>query len=288
MENPKANGQRILASIPKVICKELGEDLWTVKRSMILTSGTLAVDGDFSYIKHQLGMNPISDWKINELTKSSPFHFKENCMLYIPKKMPFPNVDDAVYIHEVGQEVSRLIDASNGHALVLFTSYKPLRLIFQHIKEEHPNRQLIAMNRGRNTAIDEFKESQNAVLFATGSMWEGVNIPGDVLSHLIIVKLPFPIPDPISDYEKSLYLDMNEYLKSVLIPKMLIKLRQGVGRLIRSETDTGVISILDVRASDNGRYHQDVLHALPKCRKAESIEDIGTFLKEKKENSYFE
>jgi ATP-dependent DNA helicase DinG len=69
---------------------------------------------------------------------------------------------------------------------------------------------------------------------------------------------------------------------------MLIKLRQGVGRLIRSETDTGVISILDARASDNRRYHQDVLHALPKCRKAESIEDIRTFLKEKKENSYFE
>lgn len=111
-------------------------------------------------------------------------------MLYIPKKMPFPNVDDAVYIQEVGQEIARLIDASNGHALVLFTSYKPLRLIYQHIKEKHPDRQLIAMNRGRNTAIDEFKKSQKAVLFATGSMWEGVNIPGDVLSHLIIVKLP--------------------------------------------------------------------------------------------------
>lgn len=288
MENPKAKGQRMMASIPKVISKELGDDLWTVKRSMILTSGTLAVDGDFSYIKHQLGMNPISDWKINELTKSSPFHFKENCMLYIPKKMPFPNVDDEAYIQMMGEEISRLIDASNGHALVLFTSYKPLRLIFQHIKEEHPNRQLIAMNRGRNTAIDEFKESQNAVLFATGSMWEGVNIPGDVLSHLIIVKLPFPIPDPISDYEKSLCPDMNEYLKSVLIPKMLIKLRQGVGRLIRSETDTGVISILDVRASDTGRYHLDVLHALPECKRAESINDIRTFLKEKKDKLYFE
>jgi len=288
MENPKAKGQRMLASIPEVISKELGEDLWTAKRSMILTSGTLAVDGDFSYTKNQLGMGALNDWKINELTKSSPYHFKENCMLYIAKKMPFPNLDDGAYIHEISQEISNLITASNGHALVLFTSYKPLRLIYQKIKEEHPNRQIIAMNRGRNTAIDEFKESQNAVLFATGSMWEGVNIPGDVLSHLIIVKLPFPIPDPISDYVKSLYPDMNEYFKSVLIPKMLIKLRQGVGRLIRSETDTGVISILDVRAGDAGRYHQDVLHALPECRRAVRIEDIRAFLKEKKENSYFE
>ncbi len=115
-----------------------------------------------------------------------------------------------------------------------------------------------------------------------------MNIPGDALSHLIIVKLLFPIPDPISDYEKSLYQDMKEYLKSVLIPQMLIKLRQGVGRLIRSETDTGVISILDVRASDNGRYRQDVLDALPKCRRAESVEDIRGFLIEKKDEKFFD
>lgn len=202
--------------------------------------------------------------------------------------MPFPNTDNEEYIQAISREISKLIDASNGQALVLFTSYKPLRLIFQQVKEMQVNRQLIAMNRGRNTAIDEFKNSQNAVLFATGSMWEGVNIPGDVLSHLIIVKLPFPIPDPISDYEKSLYQDMNEYLESVLIPQMLIKLRQGVGRLIRSETDTGIISILDVRASDNGRYHQEVLHALPECRRAESINDIQVFLNEKKDKMYFE
>ncbi|MBF4692260.1 ATP-dependent DNA helicase [Fusibacter ferrireducens] len=288
VENPKARGQRKLSSIPKVISSEIGKDLWTGKRSMILTSGTLAVDGDFSYIKHQLGMSFLGDTKVKELTKSSPFHFEENCMIYLPQTMPFPNIDNEVYIQKLSREISNLIDASNGHALVLFTSYKLLRLIFQHVQEIQPERQMIAMNRGRSATIDEFKQSQNSVLFATGSMWEGVNIPGDVLSHLIIVKLPFPIPDPISDYEKSLYPDMNEYLKSVLIPKMLIKLRQGVGRLIRSETDTGVISILDVRASVNGRYHQDVLHALPRCRKACCIENIREFLREKKDNAYFE
>jgi ATP-dependent DNA helicase DinG len=80
---------------------------------------------------------------------------------------------------------------------------------------------------------------------------------------------------------------MKEYLDEVLVPKMLIKLRQGVGRLIRSESDTGVISILDVRASDNGRYYQDVLHALPKCRRADNVKEIQVFLDEKKEASYF-
>ena len=91
----------------------------------------------------------------------------------------------------------------------------------------------------------------------------------------------------ISDYEKTLYPDMNKYLKSVLIPKMLIKLWQGVGRLIRSETDTGVISILDVRACETGSYHQDVLHALPECRSVESIEDTRAFLNDKKAKKLF-
>lgn len=287
MENAKAKGQRILASIPKEISGVLGEDLWTGKQSMILTSGTIAVDGKFNYIKHQLGMNQVADWKIKELTKNSPFDFQDNCLIYIPANLPHPNADDSKYILRLSEEITRLIEASNGHALVLFTSYKPLRLMYQLIKEQTPKMQLIAMNRGKNNAIDDFRKSQNGVLFATGSMWEGVNIPGDILSHLIIVKLPFPIPDPVSDYEKSQYPDMNEYLDAVLIPKMLIKLRQGVGRLIRSETDTGVISILDARAGVKGRYHDAVLAALPKCQLASEVNDIQQFLLRKKDDAYF-
>lgn len=287
MENPKAKDQRVLASIPKKISEILGEDLWSGKQSMILTSGTIAVDGKFNYIKHHLGMDQVSDWKIEELTKGSPFNFKDNCLLYIPENMPHPNTDDSKYILRVSEEIIRLIEASNGHALVLFTSYKPLRLMYQRIKDQVPKMQLIAMNRGKNNAIDEFRKSQNGVLFATGSMWEGVNIPGDILSHLIIVKLPFPIPDPVSEYEKSLYPDMNEYLDAVLIPKMLIKLRQGAGRLIRNETDTGVVSILDSRAGVKGRYHNAVLAALPKCQVVSDVNEIHQFLKLKKEDAYF-
>ena len=288
IENPKAKGSRILGLIPKAVSKALGEDLWLGNQSMILTSGTLAVNTDFRYIKRQLALSQVNHHKIQELTKDSPFDFKENCMLYIPENMPYPNTDDANYIERMSLEITRLIEASSGHALVLFTSYKPLRLIYKLVKEQVMKIPIMAMSRGKNNSIDEFKRSQNAVLFATGSMWEGVNIPGDILSHLIIVKLPFPIPDPISEYEKTLYPDMNEYLDSVLIPKMLIKLRQGVGRLIRSETDTGVISILDARAGVNGRYHQEVLNALPECKRAKSVEDIQIFLQDKKEKHYFE
>lgn len=288
LENPQIKGGRTLVSLPKVVSKELGADLWSGNRAMILTSGTLGVNGDFSYTKRQLALDQVNNHKIEELSKDSPFDYKNNCMLYIPEHLPYPNTEDANYIDRVSREIARLIDASNGHALVLFTSYKPLRLMYNLIQDQISKVPLIAMSRGKNNSISDFKKGRNAVLFATGSIWEGVNIAGDILSHLIIVKLPFPIPDPISDYEKSLCPDMNVYLDSVLIPKMLIKLRQGVGRLIRSETDTGVISILDARASVNGRYHNAVLSALPDCQLTSDFDEIELFLKSKKNNEYFD
>lgn len=287
IEKPNAKEQSILFSIPKTLSKEMSKDLWYLDRSMLLTSGTISVDGDFHYIKKELGLNFVNKNKILEISKSSPFNFQENCMMYMADNIPFPNSDDEKYIKRVTEETYKLIKASNGHALVLFTSYKPLRKVYKNLSEQITDIPLIEMSRGRSNAVLEFKNSEKGVLFATGSMWEGVNIPGDILSHLIIVKLPFPIPDPISEYEKTLYDDMKEYKDSVLIPKMLIKLRQGVGRLVRSETDTGVISILDVRASRKGKYHHSVTNALPNCKITYNIEDITTFIQEKKDPEYF-
>lgn len=287
IENPNAKGQTILSSIPKTLSQEISKDLWCLDRSMLLTSGTISVDGDFHYIKKELGLNLVNSNKILEISKSSPFNFRENCMIYIADNIPFPNSDDEKYIKRVAEETYKLIKVSAGHALVLFTSYKPLRKVYKYLSEQMTDIPLIEMSRGKSNAVLEFKKSKKGVLLATGSMWEGVNIPGDILSHLIIVKLPFPIPDPISEYEKTLYNDMEEYKNCILIPKMLIKLRQGVGRLIRSETDTGVISILDVRASRKGNYHDAVINALPKCKVAKELGEIERFIREKKDKSYF-
>jgi len=287
LEKTNMKGQCVFVSIPKSLNETLENDLWQSYKSILLTSGTLAVDEDFSYMKKQLGLNRINQNRISEICKVSPFDFNSNCMIYISKGVPFPNTDDENYINKVSDEISKLIKASNGHALVLFTSYKPLRLVYNSLKEEFTDIPLIEMSRGRNEAVNKFRNSGNGVLFATGSMWEGVNIPGDILSQLIIVKLPFPIPDPISDYESRQYDDRNGFMQEVLLPKMLIKLRQGVGRLIRSEFDSGVVSILDSRASIYGKYHKSVMRALPECKIGILIEDINIFLKEKKEKSYF-
>ncbi|WP_156778796.1 ATP-dependent DNA helicase [Clostridium formicaceticum] len=290
LEEPFSKGQTTLASVPITLSKELGQDLWTNDISFLLTSGTIAVDGDFNYIKNELGMKQVRKDRIIEISKGTPFNFEENCLLYVAENMEYPDYDNPKYIANITDEVERLIRASNGHGLVLFTSYKPLRLVYQNLNERIMEIPLFQMTRGRSDAINAFRASGKGVLFATGSMWEGVNIPGDILSHLIIcyVKLPFPIPDPISEYEKTCYSSIDDYLNSVLIPQMLIKLKQGAGRLIRNETDTDIISILDSRAGANGRYHEVVLVALPKCSITSDIQEIKQFLRLMKDKTYFE
>ena len=111
--------------------------------------------------------------------------------------------------------------------------------------------------------IHQFKQASNAVLFAAGSCWEGVDFPGDMVSSLIIVRLPFPVPDPLSEAEREQYPTLQDYIRAVIIPDMQVKLRQGFGRAIRIETDTCVVSILDHRAAPGQRYHQAVLETLP-------------------------
>ncbi|NCC85097.1 MAG: ATP-dependent DNA helicase, partial [Clostridia bacterium] len=110
---------------------------------------------------------------------------------------------------------------------------------------------------------------------------------GDALSLLVIVKLPFAAPDPISDYEQTLYGDMDVYKARVLVPEMLIKLKQGFGRLIRTETDTGVCAILDSRAREGATYHDRMLAALPPCRVTSSVEAVRHFLSDRKPAAYF-
>lgn len=140
-------------------------------------------------------------------------------------------------------------------------------------------------NGGR--VIQQFKESGNGILFAAGSCWEGIDFPGDMVSLLIIAKLPFPIPDPVSDYERKQYPNLRDYINAEVIPEMQKKLRQGFGRAIRTEQDSCVVAILDERASIGGKYHDAALAALPTCPITEKIEDVQQFIREQKRPDYF-
>lgn len=132
-----------------------------------------------------------------------------------------------------------------------------------------------------------FKSLPNAVLFAAGPCWEGIDFPGDMVSLLVIARLPFPVPDPLSEAEQKQYPSLHDYIQTVVLPDMQRKLRQGFGRAIRTETDTCVVAILDQRAEKGQRYRNAVLEALPKCRITDNMEQVAQFIQEQKGPEYF-
>ena len=143
------------------------------------------------------------------------------------------------------------------------------------------------MTRKNNTVIDEFKKSKNGILFASGSMWEGVDCIGDCLSSVIIVRLPFPRRSASLEQKKEDCASLPEFIRTYALPEMLIKLRQGMGRLIRCESDTGLITILDSRAADS-YYANKIDKVISKYPRVNSAEEIQSFFKEVKPAEYFE
>lgn len=281
------NGSYTLCAIPKALNKRLYTDLWYASPPCVLTSGTMSVGGDFSHYKAQNGINFVSGRRVFETSKPSPFVYRRNALLYIPNHMPFPDNKDESYIRAVTEQIRRLILSTHGHALILFTSYRLMERVYYDIQKSGLPFPLYVMNRGRLDVLTAFKKSGNGVLFASDSAGEGIDLAGDILSCLIVVRLPFPVPDPIMECERSLYGDMEDYLQDVIIPAMLIKLRQWFGRGIRRESDTAVFAILDSRAGLRGKYRDDVINALPPMPLTSSVDDVERFIINRKDEEYF-
>jgi len=159
--------------------------------------------------------------------------------------------------------------------------------VFYGLKEQLSDYPLFLMGRGRLDVINRFRRSGNGVLFASDSAGEGIDLAGDILSSLIVVKLPFPVPDPVMEYQRNQYEDFDLYRRDIIIPEMLIKLRQWFGRGIRREKDTAVFSILDSRASLRGRYRTEILNTLPTMPVTDRLMDVADFIIRKKADSYF-
>ena len=200
--------------------------------------------------------------------------------------MPNPNNDSETYIKAIADKVVEIVEATNGHSAILFTSYKVLSAVYELVQERLSKYEIFRMTRKNNTVITDFKKSKNGVLFASGSMWEGVDCVGDCLSSVIIVRLPFPIRSATLEQKKDECEDTAEFIRKYAVPEMLIKLRQGAGRLIRTENDTGLVSILDSRALE-GSYAYRVKKTLSKYPRVHSIEEIKEFFKEVKPDEYF-
>lgn len=170
--------------------------------------------------------------------------------------------------------------------LVLFTSYSMMGNVYRELRGNLPF-PLLKVWKDSQSVIREFKAQKNCVLFAAGSCWEGVDFPGDVVSSLIIVRLPFAVPDPVREAERERYQTLKEYIQKIIVPDMQIKLRQGFGRAIRTETDTCVVSILDSRAGRGGKYHKEVIDALPVCRITDRMADVENFIRNRKRIEYY-
>ena len=275
-----ADGQLTFCAASNRVPQLLRSALWNTREPTILTSGTLTAAGDFDHTEQLLGLAAYAP--LRHFRAESPFNYRKKCLLYIPARRAAA-VPENQYLAD---QIVRLTVACHGHALVLFTSYRQMRNVYDALggRLTFP---VFQAGRGQNRSIQQFKQSGNGVLFAAGSCWEGIDFPGDMVSLLIIAKLPFPIPDPVSNYERQQYPNLRDYINAEIIPEMQKKLRQGFGRAIRTEQDSCVVAILDERAGIGGKYHDAALAALPTCPTTEKIEDVQQFIREQKHPDYF-
>ena len=276
----------VLCAASREIPQLLREMLWDREQalSVILTSGTLKAGKGFTRTLQMTGLEGRTD--VQSYVAESPFAYEENCLLYLPKTLRKCKRGSREEVEMVAGQIHSLICSTYGHTLVLFTSYTLMGSVYQILRDGIPF-PMVEVWRHSQEEILRFKTMENAVLFAAGSCWEGVDFPGDMVSSLIIVKLPFAVPDPISEAEKETYESLEDYIQAIIVPDMQKKLRQGFGRAIRTETDTCVVSILDFRAVKGGKYHEDVMCALPPCQMAEELREVQDFIRSRKGVEYY-
>jgi ATP-dependent DNA helicase DinG len=255
-----------LRSAPLDIGDTLRGLLWS-KRTAVLTSATLAVDGSFEFIKNELGIEDSV-----EAVLGSPFDYPNQAYLYVPRHLPLPA--DPGFVAAIIPEIEQCLYWTRGRAFVLFTSYRSMREVAQQLGPRLPFPSKTQEDLPRHKLIDWFKKTPNSVLFATATFWEGVDVPGDALSCVIIDKLPFASPDdPVvqARTERMKARDQDWFAEFVL-PKAVLALKQGFGRLIRTRNDKGLVAILDRRLATY-RYGQMILRSLPPARRIERIPD---------------
>ena len=281
------DGGTMLCATVSDLTEQMRQVLWRPEHAFVLASGTLAVGDDFHRFRSQTGL--MDGRRVTESVSLSPFDYRNNCLLYLPQIPPRQRVEDTdVYFNELTAELIGLIKAASGHALVLFTSYAAMSAVKERLWEESLPFPLLTLGRNAPHIIEQFRHTPGAVLLATGAAWEGFDFPGDCVSLLIIPRLPFAYPDARKERELEKYPSLHAFIREVAVPEMQIKLRQGFGRAIRTESDTCVIAILDERACRGRRYAQAVSEALPEMRRTGSLREVTKFLREKKPESYFE
>ena len=274
----------------KDIRRDIGRLLFSSSRSTILTSATLTSQNSgtlkdrYGYFMDSLGCP--DDICISE-PKKSPYNYDEHSMMYVSNKLPCPKrYNRNRYRQEAIAEIVRLLKITHGKTLILFTAKDDRDYVFGQLTSAGlPYKIMIqSSDSSQEQRLENFRKNVDSVILGTGTYWEGINVEGESLSQVIIFKLPFPVPEPIMEYKMS---KAECPLLEVAVPEMVIKLKQGAGRLIRNAGDKGIVSILDPRASSRIKtaYREDALSSLPENNTTENITELKRFWRKIREEN---
>ncbi len=257
-------------SVPLDLAPILRDELFRRVKTAIVTSATLATDGDFSFARNRLGLTE-EDVEPATGVFPSPFHYDIQSLLVVPADVPPPNTAQAAHATAVIGIIKDVAEASQGGIFALFTSHRDVRLVAAELRAAGFERDWPLLVHGENTRdelLRRFRATSGAVLLGTSSFWEGVDVPGDALRGLVIAKLPFKVPtDPLTAAHcEAIERAGGDAFAEYMLPHAALRLKQGFGRLIRTSTDSGVVVICDARVIRMS-YGQELLRTLPPARR---------------------
>jgi ATP-dependent DNA helicase DinG len=267
-----------LQASPIHVAGLLKEKLFDRVPTAILTSATLSVDGTFAFIRSRLGLDdPRDAGRIREALCASHFDHERQAILFVPTQLPDPGSHNYT---ELSVEIAaKLLDLTEGHAFILFTSFHQMEKSYRELSRRVKYPLLVQGEAGRTALLNKFRETKHAVLCATASFWQGVDVVGEQLSCVIIDKLPFAVPDDPLVRARTVALEAlgrNGFME-YQVPEAIIQLKQGLGRLIRSTRDYGLLAVLDDRVIRKS-YGRLFLSSLPNYRLTHSLEAVREFL----------
>ena len=260
-----------LHSTPLDVAEIFQSNMAEINASWIFTSATLAVGDSFTHFNQRLGLDEPQTQALG-----SPFDYQNNALKYIPTALPEPS--DPIYTSEVCRHAIPVIEAAQGRTFMLFTSHRALRIAAEYMQGKITYPILVQGEAPKQRLLKDFKTHGNAVLLATASFWEGVDVRGSALSCVIIDKLPFASPgDPVLQARLSLIKQQGRNpFYDYQLPGAVVTLKQGVGRLIRDVTDTGVLMLCDPRLMSKS-YGKVFLKSLPEMPLTRELQDVAQF-----------